>query len=40
MSVEELKEQHVAATANVDALRERLKQTRLHLLDTDGNSFN
>ncbi|KAI3969842.1 hypothetical protein MKX01_038310 [Papaver californicum] len=35
MSVEELKEQHVATTANVDALRERLKQTRLHLLDTD-----
>ncbi|OVA18693.1 G-protein [Macleaya cordata] len=35
MSVEELKEQHVAASANVDALRERLKQTRLLLLDTD-----
>lgn len=37
MSIAELKERHVAATETVNALRERLKQKRLHLLDTDGN---
>ncbi|MQM10557.1 hypothetical protein Taro_043453, partial [Colocasia esculenta] len=35
MSVTELKERHVAATAAVNALRERLRQRREMLLDTD-----
>ncbi|ERN17497.1 guanine nucleotide-binding protein subunit beta-2 [Amborella trichopoda] len=35
MSVAELKEKHLAATATVNSLRERLKQKRLQLLDTD-----
>ncbi|KAJ6843973.1 guanine nucleotide-binding protein subunit beta isoform X2 [Iris pallida] len=35
MSVSELKERHVAATETVSALRERLKQRRQLLLDTD-----
>ncbi|XP_026398472.1 guanine nucleotide-binding protein subunit beta-like [Papaver somniferum] len=35
MSVAELKERHVAAAATVNSLRERLKQKRLLLLDTD-----
>lgn len=39
MSVAELKEKHVAATATVNALRERLKQRRQLLLDTDGEAF-
>lgn len=36
MSVAELKARHVAATETVNSLRERLKQKRLQLLDTDG----
>lgn len=36
MSVAELKERHVAATETVNTLREKLKQKRLQLLDTDG----
>ncbi|RZR90217.1 hypothetical protein BHM03_00018064 [Ensete ventricosum] len=36
MSVAELKERHVAATATVTSLRERLKQRRQLLVDTDG----
>ncbi|RRT75447.1 hypothetical protein B296_00031220 [Ensete ventricosum] len=36
MSVAELKERHIAATATVNSLRERLKQRRQLLLDTDG----
>lgn len=39
MSVAELKEKHAAATATVNALRERLKQRRQLLLDTDGEVF-
>ncbi|KAF4366066.1 hypothetical protein CsatB_023122 [Cannabis sativa] len=35
MSVAELKERHVAANETVNSLRERLKQRRLALLDTD-----
>lgn len=35
----ELKERHVAATEQVNALRERLKQGRQSLLDTDGEIF-
>ncbi|KAG1368486.1 Guanine nucleotide-binding protein subunit beta [Cocos nucifera] len=35
MSVADLKERHIAATATVNALRERLKQRRQALLDTD-----
>uniref|UniRef100_A0A2P2MU93 ERECTA-LIKE 4 family protein n=1 Tax=Rhizophora mucronata TaxID=61149 RepID=A0A2P2MU93_RHIMU len=35
MSVAELKERHAAATETVNTLRERLKQRRLLLLDTD-----
>lgn len=35
MSVTELKERHIAATETVNNLRERLKQRRLSLLDTD-----
>eukprot|EP00268_Persea_americana_P023140 TRINITY_DN2281_c0_g2_i2.p1 TRINITY_DN2281_c0_g2~~TRINITY_DN2281_c0_g2_i2.p1 ORF type:complete len:378 (-),score=52.47 TRINITY_DN2281_c0_g2_i2:509-1642(-) len=35
MSVAELKERHVAATASVNTLRERLREKRLLLLDTD-----
>ncbi|KAJ4781098.1 Guanine nucleotide-binding protein subunit beta [Rhynchospora pubera] len=35
MSVAELKEKHAAATATVNSLRERLKQRRQLLLDTD-----
>jgi len=35
MSVPELKERHLAATETVNSLRERLKQKRLLLLDTD-----
>ncbi|PKA57037.1 Guanine nucleotide-binding protein subunit beta-2 [Apostasia shenzhenica] len=35
MSVAELKERHVAATATVNSLRERLKEKRRLLLDTD-----
>ena len=36
MSVAELKERHIAATATVNSLRERLKQRQLLLVDTDG----
>lgn len=36
MSVAELKERHAAATTAVNSLRERLKQRRLLLLDTDS----
>jgi len=36
MSVTELKERHIAATETVNNLRERLKQRRLSLLDTDS----
>lgn len=36
MSVADLKERHAAATATVNDLRERLKQKRQLLLDTDG----
>jgi hypothetical protein len=39
MSVAELKEKHAASTATVNALRERLKQRRKLLLDTDGKVF-
>jgi hypothetical protein len=35
-SVAELKEKHAAATASVNSLRERLRQRREMLLDTDG----
>uniref|UniRef100_A0A0C9QSG6 TSA: Wollemia nobilis Ref_Wollemi_Transcript_11855_1801 transcribed RNA sequence n=1 Tax=Wollemia nobilis TaxID=56998 RepID=A0A0C9QSG6_9CONI len=35
MSVAELRERHLAATAKVNSLRERIKQRRLQLLDTD-----
>lgn len=35
MSVAELRERHAAATAKVNALRERIKAKRLQLLDTD-----
>lgn len=35
-SVAELKEKHAAATASVNSLRERLRQRRQMLLDTDG----
>ncbi|XP_019165423.1 PREDICTED: guanine nucleotide-binding protein subunit beta-2-like [Ipomoea nil] len=35
MSVAELKERHMAATQTVNSLRERLKEKRLLLLDTD-----
>ncbi|ONM07581.1 GTP binding protein2 [Zea mays] len=34
-SVAELKEKHAAATASVNSLRERLRQRRETLLDTD-----
>lgn len=36
MSVAELKEKHAAATETMNNLRERLKQRRQQLLDTDG----
>lgn len=36
MSVSELKERHVAAIETVNSLKERLKQKRHSLLDTDG----
>ena len=36
MSVSELKERHVAAIEMVNSLRERLKEKRRSLLDTDG----
>lgn len=36
MSVTDLKERHLAATETVNNLRERLKQRRLSLLDTDS----
>ena len=36
MSVTELKERHLAATETVNSLRERLKERRLSLLDTDS----
>lgn len=36
MSVAELKERHVAASETVNSLRERLKEKRASLLDTDG----
>ena len=36
MSVAELKERHIAATATVNSLRERLKQRQQLLVDTDG----
>ncbi|KAJ4867678.1 hypothetical protein Rs2_50778 [Raphanus sativus] len=35
MSVSELKERHAVATETVNNLRDRLKQRRLQLLDTD-----
>ncbi|KHN20072.1 Guanine nucleotide-binding protein subunit beta-2 [Glycine soja] len=35
MSVTELKERHLAATETINSLRERLKERRLSLLDTD-----
>ena len=38
MSVTELKERHLAATETVNSLRERLKERRLSLLDTDSES--
>jgi hypothetical protein len=37
-SVAELKEKHAAATASVNSLRERLRQRRETLLDTDGDA--
>lgn len=36
MSVSELKERHAVATETVNNLRDRLRQRRLQLLDTDG----
>ncbi|RRT62207.1 hypothetical protein BHE74_00022781 [Ensete ventricosum] len=36
MSFSELKDRHVAATATVNTLRDRLNQKRQQLLDTDG----
>lgn len=39
MSVAELKERHMAAMETVNALRERLKQRRILLCDTDGISL-
>lgn len=39
MSVSELKERHAAATETVNNLRDRLRQRRLQLLDTDGLLF-
>lgn len=39
MSVAELKERHMAATETLNSLRERLKEKRLQLLDTDGISY-
>lgn len=36
MSVAELKERHLSATETVNSLRDRLRQRRLLLLDTDG----
>lgn len=39
MSVAELKERHKVATETVNSLRERLKQKRVQLLDTDGWCF-
>lgn len=36
MSVSELKERHVAAIETVNSLKERLKQKRHSLLDTNG----
>nr|CAD1841443.1 unnamed protein product [Ananas comosus var. bracteatus] len=39
MSVAELKKRHVAAMETVDALRERVKQKRQLLLDTDVKSY-
>jgi guanine nucleotide-binding protein G(I)/G(S)/G(T) subunit beta-1 len=39
MSVAELKERHAVATETVSELRERLKEKRLSLLDTDGAEF-
>jgi guanine nucleotide-binding protein G(I)/G(S)/G(T) subunit beta-1 len=38
-SVAELKEEHAAATASVNSLRERLRQRRETLLDTDCESL-
>lgn len=39
MSVAELKERHKVVTETVNSLRERLKQKRVQLLDTDGWCF-
>lgn len=39
MSVAELKERHMAAAETVNSLKERLKQKRLLLRDTDGLQF-
>lgn len=39
MSVAELKERHIAATETVNSLREKLKQRRLLLLDTDVSGY-
>ncbi|KAL7188005.1 hypothetical protein ACSBR1_037946 [Camellia fascicularis] len=39
MFVAELKERHMAATETVNDLRERLKQKRLHLLDTEVSGY-
>lgn len=39
MSVAELKERHMAATDTVNSLKDRLRQKRLLLLDTDGSQF-
>lgn len=39
MSVSELKERHAVATETVNNLRDRLRQRRLQLLDTDGLCF-
>ena len=36
MSIAEHKERHAMTTETVSELRERLKQKRLSLLDTDG----
>uniref|UniRef100_A0A453H1S4 Uncharacterized protein n=1 Tax=Aegilops tauschii subsp. strangulata TaxID=200361 RepID=A0A453H1S4_AEGTS len=38
-SVAELKEKHAAATASVNSLRERLRQRRQTLLDTDVEKY-
>ncbi|XP_071715966.1 guanine nucleotide-binding protein subunit beta-2-like [Rutidosis leptorrhynchoides] len=39
MSVSELKERHIAATETLNSLKERLRERRLQLLDTDVASY-